>query len=291
MKIGIVTDSTCDLNPQVIDKYNIQIVPLTVNFGDDVYKDGEDISSKEFFKKLNKSETLPTTSQPSAGLFIEKYNELKDTYDSIISIHLSRKLSGTYESARLAAGHISGIDIRIFDSASASLGLGFLVQLAAQLIDQGYNLDEVLQTLESARENVSIYFTVSDLTYLEKGGRIGKAQAFLGSIFNFNPIIKLNESGELIPLEKVRGNKKTRKKMIELVMDDISGENNAWIGILYGQMDNKIKKFKESLTIHLDNSETLEYITEMNVISPILGCHTGPSVYGAAVLKGDILKK
>lgn len=289
MKIGLVTDSTCDLAQEIVNKYNIEIVPLSIHFGDEiVYKDRVDIQSEDFFRKLVKAEKLPTTSQPSIGLFVEKYRDLAPKYDVLITIHLSSKLSGTFEAARIAANELSDIKVIPVDSHSVSLGLGFLVIQAAEYIAAGMEVDEIVSRIEEARNMISIYFSVNDLSYLQKGGRIGKAQAFLGSVLNFYPILSLpGESGEILPFEKIRGKKKIVKRMVEIVKNELTDEKTVSIGLLYAteELDN-FSNFVQGIQEHLRENNDLKYSINKSILSPVLGCHVGPSVYGIVILKG-----
>lgn len=289
MKIGLLSDSTCDLNPDIIEKYNIGIVPLSIHFSEDeIYQDRFDIEGEDFFNKMIQSDILPTTSQPAIGLFIKKYQEMAKEYDVIISIHLSSKLSGTPEAAMMAANQLEEIDIRVIDSLSASYGIGFLVLLAARMIEKGYDIEEILKRLEEARKNTTIYFTVNDLTYLHKGGRIDKTQAFLGSVLNVYPIITL-DSGKMIPVEKVRGKRKIAKRISELTMKCLEGEEQAWFGFVHGTDLNIYSYFRDLVEKQL-KGYPLDYKIATNWISAVIGCHTGPSVYGLVILKGDFLK-
>ncbi len=289
--IALVTDSTSDLPKEILEKYQIEVVPLTVHFGEKVYQDKIDLTTEEFFAKMESSEKMPTTSQPSVGLFMEKYRELSKEYDQILSIHLSSKLSGTIESARLAAVEIDDCQIEIIDSRVTTLGLGFLVMMAARLRDQGKDIAFIKEKIENMRKNIYIAFTVSDLSYLEKGGRIGKAQAFLGSIFNFNPILELDGSqGEILPREKVRGAKKTNRRMLAIMQEYFADADQAWVGFIKG-IDNKSQiTYKEDLFAELEQLKTkMDINFYENNISAVIGCHTGPFIYGTIMIKGDLM--
>jgi len=288
--IALVTDSTCDLPAEIIEKYSIEIVPLTVHFEDDTYYDKIDLENEEFFSMMESAEELPTTSQPSVGLFIDKYQDLADKYDEIISIHISSALSGTIESARLAAAQTEDIKVEIINSKSTTTGLGFLVLLAAKMIEEGKNIKEIKSTLEKEREKLTIYFTVSELTYLEKGGRIGKAQAFLGSIFNFNPILELSAAtGEITPKEKIRGYKKTNQKMVELALEAAENSDNVNFAYIYGKNSDNYQQLKELFEAELQNQPKYDYHILENKIGTVLSSHTGPLVYGIVIYRGELL--
>lgn len=285
MKIGILTDSTADLPDQLYAKYEIEVIPLTVNFGDKTFIDGKEINSSEFFQKVAQYNQQPTTSMPSVGNFIEKYKKLSQKYEQIISIHLSGNLSGTLNSARLAAQEFSDIDIYPVDSKSISLGLGFQVLYAARLIEAGKDVSEIKNKLAEAKNNLLLYFTVNDLTYMKEGGRIGKAQAFLGNILNINPVISIStETGEVEPLDKVRGKKKTLRKMIEIAEERIAGRDTAWIGFAHGEREKDMLEFKNQLLDTVKTNYKLDTEIFETRISPTLGSHVGPSVYAGFIL-------
>ncbi|MFW6006499.1 MAG: DegV family protein [Bacillota bacterium] len=289
MNIGILTDSTVDLAEKYINKYDIEVVPLSVHFGDKLYIDGIDINSTSFFKKLKTAEKLPTTSMPPVSLFKEKYKKMAEKYDYIISLHLSSTLSGTLKSARMAAREISDTEIYFIDSLSISLGLGFLTLLAAKLTKTTDSIQKIIETLETARKNIFLYFTVNELKYLQEGGRIGKARALLGSILNINPIISIDSSnGEVIPLEKTRGKKRTMKKMVQMGKEKLTETKNTWIGFVHGERKNDLELFKKSLLNSIQNLD-INYKTFSARVSPTLGCHVGPNVYAAVILTGNYL--
>ena len=288
--IAIVTDSTCDLPADILEKYQIEIVPLTVHFEEDTYYDKIDLDSKEFYTMMESAAEIPTTSQPSVGLFIDKYEKLSAEYDQIISIHISSALSGTCESARLAAAQIDDLEVEIIDSKSTSTGLGFMVLLAAELIKAGKELKEIKNHILREREKLTIYFTVNELNYLQKGGRIGKAQALLGSVLNFNPILELSaETGEITAKEKVRGYTKTNKKMVELALEAAAGSKNINFAYIYGKDSENYQQFKNRLESELKTQNYFEYQILENEIGTVLSSHTGPLVYGIVIYRGELL--
>ncbi len=290
MRIGLLTDSTCDLSVEELSNKNIEIVPLSVHFDDNVYLDRVELSAEEFYELLDKKDIYPRTSQPSVGIFLEKYKKMSESYDAIISIHISSKLSGTFESARLAKSQLSEIKIEVINSKSTSLAQGFLTLLAAKMIKKDYSFEEIVNNIKKIINSFDIYFSVNDLSFLQKGGRIGKVQALLGGILNFNPIIKLDTNeGILLPVEKIRGSKKTEKRVIELVSKSLDDEKYAWIGIVKGNRD--ISNFTNNLLSFLDNQKYLNYKKRQARISPVLACHAGPSLFGIIIFKGEILKE
>jgi len=288
--IALVTDSTCDLPAEILDKYQIEIVPLTVHFEEDTYYDKVDLESEEFYKMMESAAELPTTSQPSVGLFIDSYQKLSENYDQVISVHLSSALSGTCESARLAAAQVENLEVEIIDSKSTSSGLGLMVFLAAKMIKKGKDIGEIKETIMQEREKLTIYFTVNELSYLEKGGRIGKAQAFLGSIFNFNPILELSAAtGEITPKEKIRGYKKTNQKMVDLALEAAADSNQVNFAYIYGKDSDNYKQFKNIFEVELDSQSRFKYQLFENKIGTVLSSHTGPLVYGIVIYRGELL--
>lgn len=289
MKIGILTDSTCDLPESIIEEYGIEFVPLTVRIGEEQYKDKTEITSEQFFKRIKQGEVMPSTSQPSAGEFEQKYKEMSRQYDHIISIHLSSHLSGTIQSAQLAVKQNPEIDVTIIDSKSASMGLGFLVILASKLVNKGIELDKILEVLNLAREDIEIYLTVDNLSYLEKGGRINKAASFIGNLINLKPILKLDfNSTSVEPIDKVRGRKNTQVKLLDFVEDYIesfdSPIGNFWFGLLYGDAE-YAEEFRDSFKQKIDDAN-IRYSYYENNVGPVIGSHTGPTVYGIILFKG-----
>ncbi|MGM0419382.1 MAG: DegV family protein [Bacillota bacterium] len=289
-KIGVLTDSTNDLPEEIINKYDfLDIIPLTVHFGDEQFVDGEDITSEEFFKKIKNGDTIPTTSQPSAGAFIEKYRAMAEKHDQIISIHISGELSGTIKSAHLGASEFTELNIEIIDSNSTTLGLGSLVRLACQMVEDGYEIEEIVKAVEESKEKLSVLFTVSDLNFLEKGGRIGKAQSFVGSILNFHPLLEVvGTRGVVNPLDRARGRKKVEQKMVDYVKERIENEKAVWIGIVHGFSKERADQLRDSLQ-ELCKEEQVEAKFMESIISPVLGAHVGHSVYGFSIITGDRL--
>lgn len=287
MKIGILTDSTCDLGPDLLERYGIEMVPLVINFSEEeVYRDKLDITNQEFFTKLVQAEKLPTTSQPAIGWFVDKYKEMAESYDAIISIHLAESLSGTCHSARMAANQVEDVRIEVIDSASASMGIGFQVLLARKLAEEGLEFEEIVERVKEMQKNLKIFFTVNDLSYLEKGGRIGKASAFLGSILNFYPILNISEkNGEILPIEKIRGKKKIVKRMLELEKEEIENLEEVTLGFLHGSDLEYFDLFRRELLDYLEE-KNISYSEKTDWISSVIGCHTGPTVYGVVLFKG-----
>ncbi|MCK8823602.1 DegV family protein [Fuchsiella alkaliacetigena] len=282
--VKIVSDSTLDLPEELVQQFGIEIVPLTVNFANEFFEDRLGLSSQEFFQRLVAADELPTTSQPSVGMFKEKYLELAAEAEVIISIHLADQLSGTYKAAYAAAQQVeqeTETGIVVIDSCSASLGLGMLVLHAARLVENGVDLVELKAELEKRIASTTVFFTVDTLEYLEKGGRIGKASAFLGSLLNIKPILKLDEQGVVDSHSKVRGQKKALKKLRVLTKQALAErevEAAPSLGIIHGNNLAGAEELKEQVADLADWKEIV-----ISEISPVIGTHTGPGVLGLVV--------
>src|SRR2546421_10582252 len=180
--VAIVTDSTADLPPALASSRSISVVPLTLHFAGRSLLDGVDITPSEFYRKLPNATTHPTTSQPSPGQFAEMYTSLLADHDSVVSIHISEKLSGTYESARQGAEMTDAKRVHVIDSQVVSMSLGLLTLAASELVAQGAGAEAVVAKVNDMREHVQTYFSVATLEFLRRGGRIGRASALLGSV-------------------------------------------------------------------------------------------------------------
>ena len=215
MATRIVTDSSADLPPELASRWNVAVVPINVVFGDVGYKDGVDISPDEFYRRLVASARLPTTSQPSVADFQAVYQELAEQGHSIISIHVSEELSGTLNSAEQAKALLGGdADIRIIDSRLASISLGLVVLSAAQLA-QNAEAEEVAIQVQHDLPDTHCFFLLDTLEFLQKGGRIGKAQAFLGSVLSVKPILGVRD-GQVHPVERPRSRQRGMARLAEL---------------------------------------------------------------------------
>ena len=217
MAVRVVTDSTSDIPAQVAQELGITVVPLYIHFGNEVHRDGVDISAEEFYARLVKEPQLPKTSAPSSGTFTETYQDLATQTDEVISIHISSKLSATYNSALVGKeGVEAACRVEVVDSLSASMGLGLLAIVAAKAALAGADLDQVTAIVARDIPNTHYFGLVDTLEYLHKGGRIGKAQALLGSVLNVKPLIEVRD-GEVYPLERVRGQAKALTRLCEQV--------------------------------------------------------------------------
>ena len=278
MAVKIVTDSTSDLPASLAHDLGITIVPLNVHFGTDTFLDGIDIKPDEFYGKLVSSSQLPTTSQPSVGDFLSIYEELGVNNKEIISIHISGKLSGTLNSANQAKEQYGG-DARIetIDSRHGSIGLAMVALAASKAAQNGLALDDVIREVESAIGEVEFFALVDTLEYLQKGGRIGKAQAFMGSVLKIKPILTVRD-GEVFPLEKIRSRGKGIDRLCELVQ---ACTPLSAMSVAYTTTRDDAESLVGRLKEFLPNGDII-----LSQVGPVVGTHSGPGVLAVALRKG-----
>ncbi|WP_026895289.1 DegV family protein [Clostridiisalibacter paucivorans] len=219
--IHIFSDSTCDLNQEILEKNNISIVPLYVVFDNKTFKDGFDITPKELYEKVDKLNTLPKTSAPSPADFYNSFKPVIDNGDTIIYIGLSSKLSSTIQNAKLAARQFEEGKVKVIDSLNLSTGIGLLVLKAVDYVNLGMSSDEIVKKIEAMVPNVRKSFVINTLDYLYKGGRCNSVQNFIGSVFKIKPIVKVINGGMILG-QKPRGK---RKKAIDIMLNDLLKNN------------------------------------------------------------------
>ena len=271
-KIALVTDSTSDLPKKVAEKQGIFVVPLNLHFGDETFIDGIDITSSEFYPKLIDSDFHPSTSQPSVGKFIKTYEEILQSYDSIISIHMSSKLSATHSSAVQAKEQISNDNIRIIDSKNGTLGLGSLVYSVSKLMKKENNLDNLVTETESLVDKSQFYGLCATLEYLAKGGRIGKAQEFVGSLLKLKPILSTRGfDGEIGSVAKVR----TFSKGMDYLVNIVENNKIEDLFVVHGGNFESAEKLIEKLEKVIDKKKII-----VSEFGPVVGTHLGPGSFG-----------
>lgn len=281
--IRIVTDSTADLPTEIVEEYGITVVPLKVFFGQEEYSDGVDLTSDQFFRKLKASDEISATSQPAPAEFVEYYRPLVEEGASIISIHISSELSGTLQSAKVAKKMLDYNDLEIINSRVASVPLGMMSVAAARAARAGKSKEEVVNIIHKIKENQWTFFVVDTLEYLKRGGRIGKATAFLGSLLNIKPLLYLKE-GMVYPGEKVRGRNKAFKKVVEAFQKEM-GDQELWGYIAYGDNSAGVEKLREEINKKLNCREIWE-----NQLGPVIGTHVGPGIFGFCACRTSALE-
>jgi DegV family protein with EDD domain len=280
LSVRIVTDSTSDIPPHVAQELGISIVPLSVIFGEESYKEGKDISHDLFYERLSHAKDLPTTSAPSVGDFIETYRKALDDTDEVVSIHLSSKLSATYDNAVQAAAILAdeGAKVDVIDSQIVSMGMFFLCQAASRAAREGASSDEIRTLVESMIPRVSVYVVLDTLEYVRRGGRIGRARAFLGTVLRVKPILSFG-GGEVHPEERVRTRTLAMDRMFQLAT---AVPNIEAIGVAYSTNAEEAEQMKRRLEEALE--DTPVYITRLG---PVIGVHGGPGVLGIGILRGE----
>jgi fatty acid kinase fatty acid binding subunit len=279
-RVAIVTDSTSDLPASLASARSISVVPLTLNFDGRSLLDGVDITPGEFYRRLPSASTHPTTSQPSPGRFAETYGELLANHDSIVSIHISEKLSGTYDSAKQAAEMTDPQRVHVVDSQLVSMSLGLVVLGAASLASQGVDAEAIVEKVESIRPMVHTYFSVATLEFLRRGGRIGRASAMLGSVLQVKPVLCIRD-GVVTPLERVRTFERALNRIIELVRAVDRGNG---ICAVVGHADAEADAQRVGREL-----EPIADTLMIQALGPVVGAHGGPGVVGVGCYPADLL--
>lgn len=278
-KVRIVTDSTADIPLSVREELEIGMVPLKVHFGNEAFLDAIDITPDAFADKLVGSSTMPTTSQPSPAQFLDMYNQLgEEPGTHIVSIHLSSSLSGTYQSAMLAKSMYEGsAEITVIDSRSASYGIGSLVIAAAHAAREGRSVEEIEKLVASIRNDTRIYFLVDTLQYLQKGGRIGKASALVGSLLNIKPILSIDDEGQVFSVDKVRGSKKAMSRIVQMYKEEF-GAHKVHVTVAHCKAEESAEEMLQLLKAELQ----VEEVT-YTMVGPVIAAHAGPGLIGVFV--------
>lgn len=275
MAVKVVTDSTADLPQQIIDDLDLTVVPLTVLFGEETYKEGVEISREDFFARLTNGVVHPRTSQPSIGDFVDVYKKLSGEGHEIVSVHISEKLSGTMNSARLAAAEVPDAKIEIVDTELAALALGLVAKATGEAAKEGKSLEEVAAVARDAAAKTNVYFVLDTLEYLQKGGRIGKAAALIGGLLSLKPILTVVD-GEVHPHTKVRTLSKAVAKLGEITVD---GGPYAETGIIHEAHGAAVDTLLDQMK-GLTDKPIID-----GKIGAVIGVYTGPGVIGVALRK------
>jgi len=271
MAVRVVSDSACDLPPETCDALGIEIVPLTIRFGDDEFVDRKELSTDDFWRKLETSQALPETAAPSVGAFEETFRRLYDEgADGIVCVNLSSALSATMQSAQVAAKAVDGLcPIEIIDSASASMGIGILTLHAARRAADGADVATIAREVTERRKRQSLYATLDTLEFLKRGGRIGGAQALLGSMLSIKPIVTV-VNGAVEQAGKVR----TRSKALNFILERVpSGQVESVCVLHSGATD--VDEFMAALQPKVPDAEIV-----VGRIGPVVGVHVGPGAMG-----------
>jgi DegV family protein with EDD domain len=278
--IKIVTDSSAHLPLEQRQKHDITVVPLKAIFGNRVYRDEIDLSNEQFYEMLPRAKDHPTTSQPSAGEFIEVYRPLLDAGREIVSIHLPSKLSGTYASACAAKTELEAqlkraVPLTIVDTPWLSMALGMLCIAAAQAAEAGKSRDEVVAIVNALIPRLNLIFVLDTLEYLRRGGRIGGARAMLGSMLNVKPLLQI-ENGLVEPLEQPRSRSKALRRLLQ-IMEERVDRQPVHVAVLHALSPDDAAMLEKEIRSRFECKEF--YVTE---IGSVIGVHSGPNAVGLA---------
>lgn len=276
MKIAIVTDSTAYIPDDLIEKHNIHVVPLSVVFGEESYREGIDISTEAFYEKVKNSSDLPTTSQPAIGTFIETFEQLAENHEAIISIHLSSKISGTYEAAKSAGTMVENVKVFAFDSELSAMPQGFYAIAAAEMAQAGKTVEEILAKLDEMKTRTRAYFMVDDLSHLQRGGRLSSAQKLLGSLLNIKPVLHMVD-GVIVPFEKIRTRKKALKRIIGMLEEDAEQNKVKRVVFIHANREQDALQLRDQFAEKYPDIETI-----ISYFGPVLGTHIGEGSLGVS---------
>jgi len=276
-EIAIVTDSTSDIPRELAEKYGVSVVPLSVVHEGVIYRDGVDLTPEQFYPMLEKAKDLPTTSQPSPSQFIEVFKPLIESGKQVLSFHISRVLSGTANSARLAAEQVAAGRIHVVDSGTVSYGIAAQAIEAARLAMQGLSASAILERISRLKDHTKVLFSLSTLDYAYKGGRIGKISSLLGNLLNIKPIAYIQD-GEYVIIRKVRSMKQVIAGMLDFLVD-IFGERKVRLAVGHTQALDVAKMLLEQ-AVELLNVADEPVLFE---IGPVVGTYAGPGAVGICV--------
>ena len=274
MRTAILTDSTAYLPQELREQLNIHMIPLSVVFETETYREEIDITAEEFFKKIKNADKLPTTSMPPIGLFVEKFEELAKDYDAVICIHLSSGISGTFQGSVTSGEMVDNIKVYSFDSELACRVEGFYVLEAAKMAQQGADPEVIIERLNEIKKSVRAYFMVDDLSNLQRGGRLSSAQAILGSLLQVKPVLHFQDK-VIEPFEKIRTRKKAINRIVELFEEDASSGEPMECVIIEANGEEQALELKKQLEAKYQNVNF-----DTSYFGPVVGNHLGEGAIG-----------
>lgn len=275
MNVAVLTDSTSDLTPSTAQELGVDVVPLYVNFRGQVLKDGLEIRTHQIFEGVSAGAGMPSTSQPTPADFEAAYARRLEAADHLLSIHISSRLSGTIQSATLAARSFPG-RVSVVDSKSASAGLGMMVDRAVRLLRAGASPDGAVAELERVRDLQDIRFGVATLDFLRKNGRIGGAQALIGSLLNIKPILRVAD-GRVEPAGRARGTQRAMHEIAEAARSFAARHGSLRLAYMYSESPDEVAPLRELLS----PLGAAEFTT--GPIGAVIASHTGPGTYGVCL--------
>jgi DegV family protein with EDD domain len=279
-KVAIVTDSTAYIPKDVVEEYQIQVIPLHLHWGEETFLDGVDILPEEFYTRLKQSNVNPTTSQPTPAAFKDVYEKLLEGGFEIINILISSKLSGTVDSAVQAKSFFPDAPIEIVDSQSTAMAMGFQVLAVTRAVADGASLAECKSLAEKTIKHTGVVFAVDTLEFLHRGGRIGGGARFLGTALKMKPILELKE-GRVESVERVRTRKKSLDRLVELVVERVGGRTPVRLAALNAAARDDAQWLMKQISQRLNPTEMV-----FSEVSPVIGTHAGPGTVAIAYMAG-----
>lgn len=281
----IVTDSAADMSNEEMEQLGVVQAPLFIQFPEGEIS-AADISADDFYNRLEAMRpAIPTTAQPSSGIFAELYRKLAQVEKNILSVHISSGLSGTINSARDGGEQVQGeVDVHFWDTLTLSGGERFQVMAAALAGKAGWTMDKIHERLEQIREKTEVIYTLDTLEYLARGGRIGRVKALAGALLNLKPVIRVDSDGKYSTVTTGR----TLNKSMTAIVDYLSekyGNTPLWVTVLHGRFSEKADALAKEVMDKLNVAKM-----EIQRISPVLGVHTGPGIVGAAVVPIELME-
>lgn len=277
-KIALLVDSGTDVPQELVEKYNIYVIPLQIIYKDRVYTDKVDITPEEVYKRL--PQEIPSTSLPDGATITKIFEKIKaDGYEKLLAVTISSGLSGTHNIVRLIAEDFPALDSYVLDTKNIGIAAGLQVIEAAKMIENGDSWEDIKVKTEENVKRSKIYFNVATLEYLQKGGRIGLVASILGNALKLNPIISCNEQGIYYTVSKARGRKKSLEKTFELIKEFVGNHKKIALAVAHGEAEEDAKTFYQKLKDNFPQAEEIYF----GNISPALVVHTGPGLLGIGI--------
>lgn len=274
MRTAVVTDSTAYTTPEERSRFNIRMIPLSVNIAGALFAEEVDITASEFYDKVRGAKEFPKTTQPPIGEFAALFEELAKDYDEVVSIHLSSGISGTYQGAVQAGEMVEGIDVYAFDSEVSCAVQGFYVLRAAEMAAEGASAKEIMDALADMQQYVRAYFIVDDLTHLQRGGRLSSAAALIGGLLQVKPVLHFVDK-KIVPFEKIRTRKKALKRAEDLLAADASKFAAMDAVVIHGNCETEAQAWMAQLAAKYPNVNF-----KLSYFGPVIGTHLGEGAMG-----------
>ena len=281
MKTAVVTDSTAYLTQEERARYNIHMVPLSVNLEDGTYEEEVTITASEFYEKVRNAKVFPKTTQPPVGKFVELFEELSKEYDEIVTIHLSSGISGTYQGAIQAGAMVDNIDVYAFDSEVACSPQGMFAIEAAKMAEQGASAKEILAKLDELKATMDAYFIVDDLAHLQRGGRLSAAAALIGGLLQVKPILHFVDK-KIVPFEKVRTRKKAMRRVEELLKEATQRHEKLQAVVIHANCEEEGRAWLAQLQ---QDFPTVDF--KFSYFGPVIGTHLGEGAIAVGWMKKE----